>query len=131
MVSGGTASFSTATLSVGGHTITASYSGDGNFAASTSSSLDETVDAAPVTGAADGGAPDASDSGAFDGGDGGAFDGGDGGVLDAGESPASAGATSGCGCRVESAASGTSADVIAGVALAGFGVARRRRRLRR
>jgi hypothetical protein len=42
-LSGGTASFSTSGLSVGNHTITVSYSGDGNFNASTSTAITQTV----------------------------------------------------------------------------------------
>jgi len=42
-VSGGTASFSTTALAVGDHSITAFYSGDGNFASSTSAALTQTV----------------------------------------------------------------------------------------
>jgi FKBP-type peptidyl-prolyl cis-trans isomerase 2 len=42
-LSDGSASFSTSTLAVGSHSITASYSGDTNFAASTSSALTQTV----------------------------------------------------------------------------------------
>jgi hypothetical protein len=42
-LSGGTASFSTAALSVGNHTITVSYSGDTNFNAGTSSAITQTV----------------------------------------------------------------------------------------
>ncbi len=42
-VSGGTATLSTSTLSVGTNTITASYEGDGNYAASTSSAVTVTV----------------------------------------------------------------------------------------
>src|SRR5262249_58437238 len=42
-LSGGTASFSTAALSVSGHSITASYGGDGNFTTSTSAVLTQTV----------------------------------------------------------------------------------------
>src|SRR5205807_2384758 len=42
-VSGTTASFSTYSLAVGSHSITATYAGDGNFNASTSSILTQTV----------------------------------------------------------------------------------------
>jgi hypothetical protein len=42
-LSGGTASFSTSALSVGSHAITAAYSGDGTYAASTSSVLTQMV----------------------------------------------------------------------------------------
>lgn len=42
-VSAGTASFTTSSLAVGPHTITAVYGGDGNFATSTSSGLTQTV----------------------------------------------------------------------------------------
>ena len=43
-LSSGTATFSTTSLSVGSHSITAVYSGDGNFASSTSAVLTQTVD---------------------------------------------------------------------------------------
>src|SRR5579863_124263 len=43
-----TASFSSANLAVGTHTITAAYSGDSNYAASTSATLNVTVAAAPA-----------------------------------------------------------------------------------
>jgi hypothetical protein len=42
-LSSGTATYTTSILSVGSHTITAVYSGDGNFAGSTSSAVDLTV----------------------------------------------------------------------------------------
>ncbi len=42
-VSGGTATFSTSSLAVGGHSITAVYAGDVNFTTSTSSGLSQTV----------------------------------------------------------------------------------------
>src|SRR5207244_1120199 len=42
-LSGGSATFSTAALAAGTHTITAVYSGDTNFAASTSSALTQTI----------------------------------------------------------------------------------------
>jgi hypothetical protein len=42
-LSGGSATFSTSSLSVGNHTITASYSGDFNFSASTSAAITQTV----------------------------------------------------------------------------------------
>src|SRR5262249_41980859 len=42
-LSGGTATFSTSSLAVGMHTITASYDGDANFSASTSSAITQTV----------------------------------------------------------------------------------------
>lgn len=45
-VSGGQTSFTTSTLSVGSHSITATYSGDSNDATSTSSATTETVAAA-------------------------------------------------------------------------------------
>jgi hypothetical protein len=48
-ISSGTATFSTSTLTVGSHPITATYSGDSNFAGSTSSSLAVTVNAAPAS----------------------------------------------------------------------------------
>src|SRR5260370_24364081 len=48
MLIGSTASVSTSSLGVGGHTITASYSGDGNFAGS-SGSLTQTVNPATPT----------------------------------------------------------------------------------
>jgi hypothetical protein len=41
----GQATFSTSGLSVGGHTVTASYGGDGNYSASSSSVLNQTVNA--------------------------------------------------------------------------------------
>ena len=47
-LSGGTATFSTAALAIGGHTITAVYGGDTSFTASTSSGLTQTVGAANV-----------------------------------------------------------------------------------
>jgi hypothetical protein len=45
---GGRASFSTSSLSVGSHTITATYGGDTNVAGSTSSSITQTVNTAPA-----------------------------------------------------------------------------------
>src|SRR5205823_262024 len=48
-LAGGSATFSTATLSVGGHSITAEYSNDGNFNASTSALLTQTVNKADTT----------------------------------------------------------------------------------
>jgi ELWxxDGT repeat protein len=45
-LSGGRASFSTASLSVGSHTVTAFYSGDGNFLASSASSTQDVADIA-------------------------------------------------------------------------------------
>jgi hypothetical protein len=42
-LSGGTGSISTSSLTVGNHTITVSYSGDGNFNASTSAAITQTV----------------------------------------------------------------------------------------
>jgi hypothetical protein len=42
-LTGGTASLSTSSLSAGNHTITASYSGDSNFGASTSAAITQTV----------------------------------------------------------------------------------------
>jgi hypothetical protein len=48
-LSGGTATFTTALLSVGGHSITAVYGGDANFAASTSSTLTQTVNVPQIT----------------------------------------------------------------------------------
>jgi hypothetical protein len=47
-LNGGSAAFSSANLSVGSHTITAAYSGDSNYTASTSSALTVTVVAAPT-----------------------------------------------------------------------------------
>jgi hypothetical protein len=44
-LSGGTATYTTPALAVGGHSITAQYSGDGNFTASTSSAKTQTVNA--------------------------------------------------------------------------------------
>jgi hypothetical protein len=46
VVSGGTASYTTSTLAVGSHSITASYSGDSNNSPSTSTAVVATVDAA-------------------------------------------------------------------------------------
>jgi hypothetical protein len=48
-LSGGTAQFSTATLAVGLHSINAAYSGDANFAASTSAPLNQVVNQATST----------------------------------------------------------------------------------
>jgi hypothetical protein len=48
-VSGGKASVSTSTLSVGPHSLTAAYSGDANYGASTSSILNQTVNKAGTT----------------------------------------------------------------------------------
>jgi hypothetical protein len=45
-LSGGTASYSTSSLSVGPHSITASYGGDANFSSSTSETLTETITSA-------------------------------------------------------------------------------------
>jgi hypothetical protein len=45
-VSGGAAAFAISTLSVGSHSITAVYSGDGNYNAGTSAGLTETINAA-------------------------------------------------------------------------------------
>jgi len=49
-VSGGAAALATSTLAAGGHSITAVYSGDGNYNGSTSSALTETI-TAPLPGA--------------------------------------------------------------------------------
>ncbi|MGC9293436.1 MAG: Ig-like domain-containing protein, partial [Acidobacteriaceae bacterium] len=46
--SSGVATYSTSSLSVGTHTITAQYPGDTNFAASVSAAITETIDAAPT-----------------------------------------------------------------------------------
>ncbi len=46
-LSGGTASYTTSTLSVGGHTITAQYNATADFAASTSTALDQTINPLP------------------------------------------------------------------------------------
>jgi hypothetical protein len=48
-LNGGVATYSTAALTVGTHSITASYSGDTNFVGSTSSPLSQEVDRAPTT----------------------------------------------------------------------------------
>src|SRR5207244_4328568 len=48
-LTGGSASFSTSALSVGGHSITAVYSGDTNFNTSTSAVLTQTVNKANTT----------------------------------------------------------------------------------
>ena len=48
-LSGGTATFFTAALAVGSHSITAAYSGDNNFAASTSAALTQTVNQTATT----------------------------------------------------------------------------------
>jgi hypothetical protein len=48
-LSGGVAAFSTSNLAVGNHTITATYSGDSNFIASTSNTLTQTVNKASTT----------------------------------------------------------------------------------
>ena len=45
-LSGGTATYSIGTLTVGDHSVTAEYGGDGNYAASTSSALTQTVNPA-------------------------------------------------------------------------------------
>ncbi len=50
-LSAGSATFSTSSLSVGTHTMTAAYSGDSNFAASTSSALSQVVNKADTSGA--------------------------------------------------------------------------------
>ena len=49
VLSGGTASLTTANLTVGSHSITATYSGDPNFSGSTSSVLTQTVNKASTT----------------------------------------------------------------------------------
>jgi hypothetical protein len=48
-LSGGTATFTTSSLSVGTHTITAVYNGNSSFSASTSNTVDQTVNAATTT----------------------------------------------------------------------------------
>jgi hypothetical protein len=48
-LSGGSATFSTSALSAAGHSITVSYGGDGNFTASTSATLTQTVNQAATT----------------------------------------------------------------------------------
>ncbi|HEY2786847.1 MAG TPA: Ig-like domain repeat protein, partial [Fimbriiglobus sp.] len=48
-LTGGTATFSTSTLTVGSHSITASYGAAGNFAGSTSSAFTQTVNGASTT----------------------------------------------------------------------------------
>ena len=45
-LSGGSATFTTSSLALGGHSITVSYGGDGNFTSSTSSALTQTVNQA-------------------------------------------------------------------------------------
>jgi hypothetical protein len=47
--SNGVASFSISTLAVGSHTITASYSGDGNYGGATSNSITQVVNSVPVS----------------------------------------------------------------------------------
>ncbi len=49
-LNGGSASVTTSTLSVGSHSITAVYSGDGNFTGSTSATLTQTVQSGTATG---------------------------------------------------------------------------------
>ncbi len=48
-LTGGSASYSTSTLATGSHSITASYSGDGNFLASSSNALSAVIGSRPVT----------------------------------------------------------------------------------
>ncbi|MBI5567109.1 MAG: Ig-like domain repeat protein [Chloroflexi bacterium] len=58
-LSGGVATFNTSALSIGAHTITATYGGDGNFNGSTSNSVNQVVNCLPsiiVTSNADSGA---------------------------------------------------------------------------
>ena len=62
LMANGTATFSTSTLTVGTHSLSASYGGDANYNPSTSAAVTETVNAKPVT-----------PSGSSGGGGGGAF----------------------------------------------------------
>jgi hypothetical protein len=48
-VNGGTGGLSTSSLTVGPHSITASYSGDGNFSSSTSGALSQNVQQVSTT----------------------------------------------------------------------------------
>jgi MYXO-CTERM domain-containing protein len=108
-LTGATATLSTSALAQTGHSITATYKGDNNFATSTSAALTQQVDAVPA--GPDAGTPDA-------------------GGTDASVPPvAPAPADTGCGCRIEAPAGSTGGTgallALAGVALV---VARRRRR---
>jgi MYXO-CTERM domain-containing protein len=102
---GATATLATSALTQTGHSITATYKGDANFAASTSTGLTQKVDAKP----ADAGTGGGDDAGA---------------PVDA-----AAPVDSGCGCRIEAPAGSTGGAgalfALAGVAVV---VARRRRR---
>jgi MYXO-CTERM domain-containing protein len=107
----GAATFSTKTLGEGGHMISATYSGDGNFNGSTSSALTETI------GSGDGGVPEgglSTDSGS------------EAGTSDGGPNAATSG-TGGCGCRVGPAAPGAGFAAILGVGVAAVLLRRRRR----
>ena len=109
-LAGPTATLMTSALTQTGHSITATYKGDANFATSTSAGLTQTVDAKPA--GADAGTPDAG--------------------IDAGapiDSPAPPD-NSGCGCRIEAPA-GSTGGVGALCALAGVAIVVTRRRRRR
>jgi MYXO-CTERM domain-containing protein len=103
-VSGGAASLSTALLSLGGHSVTAAYSGDTNFLASTSAALVETISAAEI---ADASAPDAAAGAAGDSGAGA----GDGGAADA---SGPSGSRDGGGVFADAAAGGMGSSADAG-----------------
>jgi MYXO-CTERM domain-containing protein len=108
-LTGVTATLSTSALAQTGHSITATYKGDDNFATSTSAAVTQQVDAVPA--GADAGIPDA------------------GGTDASVPVVAPAPADTGCGCRIEAPAGSTGGTgallALAGVALV---IARRRRR---
>ncbi len=140
-VTSGQATFSTTTLAVGTHPITAVYGGAGNYAAATSSTLNQVV--AVLDGGVDGGKDGGADAGRDSGTDSGVVDSGteldsgavadsgvshtDGGHDDGGVIAGGGGSDSGCGCTTAGAPASTALSGLAWVAI-GLLVARRRRR---
>jgi hypothetical protein len=115
-LSGATAAFTSTSFTQGGHSVTAKYDGDTNFAASTSTALTETVNGTTPDGGTDAG------------GDGGASaDGGDAGDAATDGAGGSTVSGSGCGCRTVpyGGTGGASLGALAGLGLL---IARRRRR---
>ena len=108
-LTGPTATLSTSALTQTGHSITATYKGDANFATSTSTGLTQTVNAKPA--GADAGVPGDTDAG-----------------VPAVDAPAPS--DSGCGCHIEGTAGSTSG-IGALLAIAGAAVVVSRRRRRR
>jgi MYXO-CTERM domain-containing protein len=106
VLTGTTATISTSALTQTGHSITATYKGDANFAASTSAGLAQAVNAKSAA-ASDAGAPDTGAAGA---------------------APTAAAVDTGCGCRVEGPSGGAGSGALFALAGVGLALVRRRRR---